>query len=298
MIMRKLNFALFGNVYQTKKSASVQRLISLLTKKKAGLYIDKEFYNYLINKLNLQIIPDGLIGENNFEADLAISMGGDGTFLETARRVGHKKIPILGINTGRLGFLADISPNEIEQTIEDIYNGAYDIENRSVIEVSSNSTTLQGYPFALNDVAVLKRDNSSMITIRVDIDGEYLTTYQADGLIINTPTGSTGYALSVGGPVMVPQSETFGITPVAPHSLNMRPITICDHSEITISVGSRSHNFLVAIDGRSESCKEDVKLTFKKAPYQIRIFKREKNSFFKTLRHKLMWGADLRDESC
>ena len=293
--MQEIKLALFGNVYQAKKSSSVQQLIQLLKKHQAKLFVETEFYNYLTKTLQIDLQPDGLIDYNNFDTDVAISMGGDGTFLETARRVGNKEIPILGINTGRLGFLADISQQEMEAALNDFFNGNYKIEERSLIQVQSEEAPLKGYPYALNEVAVLKRDNSSMISIRVEINGEYLTTYQADGLIINTPTGSTGYALSVGGPIIMPQAGIFGITAVAPHSLNMRPLTLKDEAEITLEVESRSHNFLVAIDGRSESCREGTRLTLKKAPYRIKVFQRKEHSFFNTLRNKLMWGADIRE---
>ena len=293
--MQEIKLALFGNVYQAKKSSSVQQLIQLLKKHQVKLFVETEFYNYLTKTLQIDLQPDGLIDYNNFDTDVAISMGGDGTFLETARRVGNKEIPILGINTGRLGFLADISQQEMEAALNNFFNGNYKIEERSLIQVQSEEAPLKGYPYALNEVAVLKRDNSSMISIRVEINGEYLTTYQADGLIINTPTGSTGYALSVGGPIIMPQAGIFGITPVAPHSLNMRPLTLKDEAEITLEVESRSHNFPVAIDGRSESCREGTRLTLKKAPYRIKVFQRKEHSFFNTLRNKLMWGADIRE---
>lgn len=293
--MQKIKFALFGNVYQAKKSSSVQQLIRILQQYDAELYVETEFYQYLTQTLQISLKPDGLIDSTDFNTDIAISMGGDGTFLETARRVGNKEIPILGINTGRLGFLADISQQEIEAALQDIYTGEYHIEERSLIQVQSAETSLKGYPYALNEVAVLKRDNSSMISIRVEINGEFLATYQADGLIISTPTGSTGYALSVGGPIIVPQAGIFGITPVAPHSLNVRPLTLKDEAEITLEVESRSHNFLVAIDGRSESCREGTRLTLKKAPYRIKVLQRKEHSFFSTLRNKLMWGADIRE---
>ena len=293
--MQEIKLALFGNVYQAKKSSSVQQLIQLLKKHQVKLFVETEFYNYLTKTLQIDLQPDGLIDYNNFDTDVAISMGGDGTFLETARRVGNKEIPILGINTGRLGFLADISQQEMEAALNNFFNGNYKIEERSLIQVQSEEAPLKGYPYALNEVAVLKRDNSSMISIRVEINGEYLTTYQADGLIINTSTGSTGYALSVGGPIIMPQAGIFGITPVAPHSLNMRPLTLKDEAEITLEVESRSHNFLVAIDGRSESCREGTRLTLKKAPYRIKVFQRKEHSFFNTLRNKLMWGADIRE---
>lgn len=294
MAQRKLKFALFGNIYQAKKSASVQKLLSLLSERNAEVYIDRDFYNYLVKGLKIDVVPAGLIDGNDFRADFVISMGGDGTFLKAASRVGDKGIPILGVNMGRLGFMADISADEIENIIGALYEGRYTVEQRSVMQVSSSSKCLKGYPFALNEIAILKRDDSSMISIRVNINGEYLAIYQADGLLVSTPTGSTGYALSVGGPIVIPQSNSLILTAVAPHSLNMRPMVVCDDAEITLSVESRNHNFLIAIDGRSESCKEDTQLTLRKAPYTIKVVKRLGHSFFSTLREKLMWGADNR----
>ena len=277
--MRNIRFAIFGNVYQAKKSASFEHLFHILKRHPAELYIDKDFYHYLTNELKLDVQADRLITDDDFEADIVISMGGDGTFLEAARRV---------------GFLADVSPYDIEDVVEHLYRGEYAIEARSVIEVTLPDGRLSVYPYALNEVAVLKHDNSSMISIDVRINGEHLTTYQADGLIISTPTGSTGYALSVGGPIIVPQAGIFCITPVAPHSLNMRPLALRDNAVIELSVESRSHNFLVAIDGRSESCPESTRLIIRKAPYQVKVFQRQNHSFFSTLRNKLMWGADPR----
>ena len=292
---RILRFVIFGNVYQAKKSLAVQKLLCQLEERKAEILIDKSFYEYLVDGLKLNIQPHGLIEGNDFDADFAVSMGGDGTFLEAASRVGDKRVPIIGINTGRLGFLADVTADEIDSAIECIYNQDFQIDERSVLRVQYSDGQPESYPYALNEVAVLKRDNSSMISIRICIDREYLTTYQADGIIINTPTGSTGYALSVGGPITVPHSHTFGIVPVAPHSLNVRPITIYDDVEVELTVESRSHQFLVAIDGRSESCQEDIKLKITRAPYPICVVKRPSTSFFKTLRNKLMWGSDVRE---
>jgi NAD+ kinase len=242
----------------------------------------------------MDIQAAGVFEGNDFEADLVLSMGGDGTFLRAASYVGNKNIPILGINTGRLGFLADVSPEEMEDTFKDIYNHNYKVEDRSVLQVISNGQPLKGYPCGLNEIAVLKRDSSSMITIHTSINGAYLTTYQADGLVIATPTGSTAYSLSIGGPVIVPHSNTIAITPVAPHSLNVRPIVINDDWEITLDVESRSHNFLVAIDGRSETCREGTRLIIRKADYNIKVVKRPNHVFFHTLRDKMMWGADSR----
>ena len=294
--MRKLRFALFGNIFQPKKSTSVQKLLCLLEERNADLLIDKDFHHYLTSDLQIAVPSKvRLITGDDFETDYVISMGGDGTFLEAARRVGDKQIPILGVNMGRLGFLADISPDDIEEVIAQIYEGRCSIEDRCALQLEYSKGVPEGYPFALNEVAVLKRDMSSMISIRVSINGEYLTTYQADGLIVNTPTGSTGYALSVGGPVMQPGSHTMGLVPVAPHSLTARPLTLTDDAVITLAVSARNHRFLVALDGRSEKCTEDVQLTIRRAPYYIKVLKRPNQSFFRTLRSKLMWGADLRE---
>lgn len=292
--MRKLKFALFGNIFQAKKSAYVQQLLHSLEAHGADIYIDRPFFEYLTHEMKLDVHPTGFIEGNDFTADVAVSMGGDGTFLQTASRVGDKDIPIIGMNTGRMGFLADISGDDIQLAIDHIYQGKCSVERRSVIALSYSQGKPEGYPFALNEVAVLKRDNSSMISIRVDINGEYLTTYQADGLIVNTPTGSTGYALSVGGPVMTPQGGMFGLTAVAPHSLNVRPIVLPDDVEIGLTVVSRNHQFLVAVDGRSETCGEGTWLRLRRAPYDISVLKRPDTSFFHTLRDKLMWGNDVR----
>ena len=209
--------------------------------------------------------------------------------------VGNKQIPILGINAGRLGFLADVNAQEIERTIQAIYEGDYSIDTRAVIRVETDGQTLRGYECALNDVAILKRDNASMISIHTTVNGDYLTTYQADGLVISTPTGSTAYSLSNGGPIIVPGTHVFSLTAVAPHSLNVRPIVLSEDSEIKLTVESRSHNYLVALDGRSEPMSDSTRLTLRKAPYKVKVIKRAGTRYFNTLREKMMWGADQRD---
>ncbi|MBE6287116.1 MAG: NAD kinase [Mediterranea massiliensis] len=287
-----MKFAIFGNTYQAHKSSHVEKLFRLLTERNAQLCICNKFYRFLTDEIHLNLPQVELFEGEEFDADMVISMGGDGTFLKAASRVGKKGIPILGINTGRLGFLADISPDDMEKTIDEIYNQHYKIEERSVLQLKCEG--LQQSPYALNEIAVLKRDTSSMITIHAAINGAPLTTYQADGLVIATPTGSTAYSLSVGGPIMVPHSKTIAITPVAPHSLNVRPIVICDDWEITLDVESRSHNFLISIDGRSEKCNETTRLTICKADYCIKVIKRYNHVFFDALRNKMMWGADIR----
>ena len=291
---RKMKFALFGNIYQSKKSAAIQQVLSTLANVGAEVYVDQEYYDFLRD--NQHIVPNvtKVFSGDDFDADFVISMGGDGTFLKAASRVREKQIPILGVNMGRLGFLADVCPDDIERCVDALHNDDFSIESRALIEVSTDGEPLEGFNCALNDVAILKRDTASMISVRASINGQYLNTYQADGLVISTPTGSTAYSLSNGGPIIVPGTKVFSMTAVAPHSLNVRPIVLADSSIIELEVESRSHNFLVAIDGRSEKCKEGVKLTLRRAPYDIQVVKRPDHRYFNALREKMMWGADSR----
>ena len=245
-MQRILKFALFGNTYQEHKSAHVTHLLDILRSKHAEICISNDFYDFLKQHTKANLKGLKIFQGNDFNADMVLSIGGDGTFLRAASRVGKKEIPILGINTGRLGFLADVSPNQMEEAFEEIYEGKYLAEPRRVLHLSTENHVLKGYPFALNEIAVLKQDSSSMITIRAYINNELLCTYQADGLIVATPTGSTGYSLSVGGPILVPQSGTISLTAVAPHSLNIRPIVIRDEWEIMLDIESRNHNFPLA----------------------------------------------------
>ena len=294
MSTRKLRFAIFGNVYQPKKSVSIQKILACLSQYEAEVFIEREFYTFITEGQQMSLKGVNVFDNNQFEADFAISMGGDGTFLRTASVVGQKQIPILGINTGRLGFLADVNAQEIERTIRALYDEDYAVDTRAVIQVETKGQELQGYNCALNDVAILKRDNASMISIYATINGETLTTYQADGLIISTPTGSTAYSLSVGGPIIVPGTHVFSLTAVAPHSLNVRPIVVSEDSVIELSVESRTHNFLVALDGRSEKMPDATQLTLRRAPYRVQVIKRAGTKYFHTLREKMMWGADQR----
>lgn len=257
--------------------------------------IDRDYYEFLTSACLLSSGDVDVFDGGDVDADFVVSIGGDGTFLKAAARVGAKSIPILGVNMGRLGFLADVKPGEFDAVARSLYEGDYEVEEREVIEIATDGEPLCGSACALNDVAILKRDNASMISIRTCVNGEYLTTYQADGLVVSTPTGSTAYSLSNGGPIIVPGTHVFSMTAVAPHSLNIRPIVIPDSSEITLTVESRSHNFLVAIDGRSEKCCDVTSLTLRKAPYNVRIVKRCGTHYFDTLREKMMWGTDTRN---
>lgn len=274
MIDNQLVFAIYVNAF---KQQEIQPLVERVV-----AFLDRHSVSSLIE-------PDELTN-----VDLVISMGGDGTFLKAACMVGEREIPILGINKGRLGFLADVLPSEIEDVLEHVLRRDYMIENHTVIKLEADGEYVDCCPFALNDIAVLKRDTASMISIKAYINGEFLVNYQADGLIIATPTGSTAYSLSNGGPIIVPQSGSLCITPVAPHSLNIRPIVINDTSVIELEVCSRSHNFLVAIDGRSMKLTEGTRLTIRKADYMVKLVKLKNQRYFSTLHRKLMWGADSR----
>lgn len=295
MAVQPLKFAIFGNEYQARKSAPISKILSCLYAKRAEIYVEKSFYEFLVKEQPLGGLVAGVFEAYNFDVDYVISMGGDGTFLKAAARVGAKGTPIIGVNMGRLGFLADVLPGEIEDAMESVFTGDIQIEDHAVLQVVAEGGILAGCPFALNDVAILKRDDASMISVRTYVNDEFVVTYQADGLIVSTPTGSTAYNLSNGGPIIIPQSGSFCMTPVAPHSLNIRPIVINDTAEITLSVESRSHNYLVAIDGRSERMTEATKLTIRKAPHTVRIVKQRNQRYFSTLREKLMWGADQRE---
>ena len=294
MGLRKLRFAIFGNTYQPKKSAAISKILACLAERQADVCIEREFYTFLTEGQHLSVGNVQVFDDDQFAADFVISMGGDGTFLKAASMVGHKAIPILGVNMGRLGFLADIDASDLEHTVAALYTDDFAVEARSVIQVETNGEPLQGYNCALNDVAILKRDTASMITIHTAVNGDYLTTYQADGLIMSTPTGSTAYSLSNGGPIIVPGTHVFSLTAVAPHSLNVRPIVVSEDSLIELTVESRTHNFLVALDGRSEKLPDSTRLTLRKAPYRVNIVKRASTRYFHTLREKMMWGADQR----
>lgn len=294
MTRQPLKFAIFGNEYQARKSTSIEKILDYLAQKGAEIYVENAYYEFLTRSQHIDVKAAGVFEDYNFDVDYVISMGGDGTFLKAASRVGAKGTPIIGVNMGRLGFLADVLPGEVEAALDSLYAGECQIEEHVVIQVEAEGGVLAGNPFALNDIAVLKRDDASMISIRTQVDGEFLVNYQADGLIVTTSTGSTAYNLSNGGPIIIPQSSSLCLTPVAPHSLNIRPVVINDTAEITLDVESRSHNCLVAIDGRSERMTEGTRLVIRKAAHTIKIVKQRNQRYFSTLREKLMWGADQR----
>ncbi len=296
--MATLRFALFGNVYQQHKSAAIRVLLNSLRSHGAQIFIEKEYFEFLRSVFSEFTDSSDFREFDNFdetEVDFAVSVGGDGTLLRTASKVGAKQTPIVGVNMGRLGFLADgTAGGDITSMVNALCKGDYTLEDRALIHVDTDGESLCGCANALNDVAILKRDTASMISIRAAINDEFLTTYQADGLVISTPTGSTAYSLSNGGPIIVPQTGVMLMTAVAPHSLNIRPLVLPDTATIELTVRSRSHTFLVGIDGRSSTLPEGTTLRLSRAPYVAKIVKRSGTSYFATLRDKMMWGADSR----
>ncbi|WP_315570946.1 NAD kinase [Alloprevotella tannerae] len=293
---KPLRIALFGNKHQDEKSSCIAAVLAGFEARGARIMIEENFAGFLRRRGLIDSCVYELLHRNSpFTADLAVSMGGDGTFLRTAAATGDRGIPILGINTGHLGFLADVTPERIPEALEMIYQGRSVVESHSVIAVSCNNDhPLRTFPYALNEVALLKHDNSSLINIRTEINGDLLADYIADGLIISTPTGSTGYALSVGGPIIAPDSDAFCIAPVAPHSLNVRPFVVKDDVDIRLTVKSRSHRYLLSIDGRSESLSETIEIHLRRASHTVGVVKVEHLKFFDTLRDKMLWGADHR----
>ena len=292
-----MQILVFGNKYKLKFIDSVKNLFFNLKERGTTILFDKEFADQ-INKSELLDISTFDTFDNDFTGDIAISLGGDGTLLATANRIGNRQIPILGINLGRLGFLTDVQAHELDNLDDIILNHKYRIENRMVLRAEINSSHPDHHSplidFSLNEIAVLKQDLSSMISINVALNREPLHTYQADGLLVATPTGSTAYSLSVGGPIMMPENHNLIIAPVASHSLNVRPLIIPDDWRIDLKVASRSHSFLASIDGRSITMPDSTTISISKADYTVRIIRLEGHSFLNTLKTKLMWGADVR----
>lgn len=290
-----MRFAIFGKPFSDTHSELTYAIFDILKSYDDYILADQDYFHFLEEQQSGRVIScDELIQDDSFQADVVISIGGDGTFLRTAARVGRKKIPMIGVNTGRLGFLADITEDMARQVIGLIHSGLYTLEKRSLLELRMNGIPDDVPHFALNDIAILKHDISSMINIHTGINGQQLTTYMADGLVIATPTGSTAYSLSVGGPIITPGTDVIELTPVASHSLTMRPLIIQNNRTITINVESRSHSFLVSVDGHSFSCADDTPLEIRRAPFHTNVIKPQGSDFFQTLREKMMWGADTR----
>ncbi len=289
-----MKIIIFGNKYQKEIIKYTIDLVMALKKADVEILLEEDFYNFLSESGCETSFVSKIIKDDSFHADFAFVIGGDGTFIKSAAKIGKKNIPILGINAGRLGFLADVSGDEIYPAVEEILAGKYVIEERALLRLHTDEKSYSDFNYALNEIAILKQDSSSMITIHAWVNGIFLNSYQADGLLIATSTGSTAYSMSVGGPILVPQSSNFIITPVAPHSLNVRPLIIPDDWEVELNVESRNNHFLIALDGRNNVFHEKTKLRINKASFTTKIVKRENQDFFSVLRSKLMWGVGSR----
>ncbi len=291
-----MKVAVHGNVFAKNTLPIIEYTIELLRSKKYDFYLSKSFYDQAVeNRINLKDCGIYTAGSNLENYDFIMSIGGDGTLLETVTHVGKSEIPILGLNTGRLGFLATTNKEMISETLENIEKKEFDIDSRMLLKVESSELIFDGLNFGLNEVTVLKQDTSSMITVHSYINDEFLNSYWADGLIIATPTGSTGYSLSCGGPVVMPHSNNLILTPVSPHNLNVRPLIVSDSSTISLEVESRSGYFMVSIDSRSRIVKSGLKFEIGKEDFAAKLIKVDGYSFVNTLRKKLNWGLDVRN---
>lgn len=291
---------IFGKNFQEDFSDVIYKIFEKLNKNKIEIYVYKPFYEFISNNLFYNPIASGFFTEDqglDLNYDIFFSIGGDGTFLECAALLKEKDVPIIGINSGRLGFLASISKDEISIAIDNILAGKFSLERRSLLEIDINSETkfFKDFPFAINELTILKQDTSSMINIEVTVDEHFLNTYWADGLIISTPTGSTAYSLSAGGPIILPGSHNFVITPLAPHTLTVRPIVVPDNVTIKIKVQGRGEKFLAAIDSRNAFVDYNTTIYIKKAEFCINMVTLQNYDYFATLRKKLMWGVDIRN---
>jgi len=291
-----MRIAIHGRKIDNKSKHYVQQLIQCIKTKGSEIIVSSSFTK------SLKEIEFGLEGIGIFngeaslkEVDFVLSVGGDGTLLETVSYVGALELPIVAINTGRLGFLATISKEMIPQAIDALYLNQFSYENRTLVKVHTDRDIFNGKNFGLNDFTILKKDTSAMITVHAYIDGEYLNSYWADGLIVSTPTGSTGYSLSCGGPVVLPQSNNFIITPVSPHNLTVRPMVVSDKSVISFEIEGRSKNFLVSLDTRSYTVDASIQMAVSREDFQAKLVKLDGYNFLDTLRIKLNWGYDARN---
>lgn len=282
---------LAGNRHQDGRIEDIKNLLGLLRSKGISICIERRFADYL-SPMGVVISDDEVVDSPDSGAQAAISIGGDGTFLRTARWIGCYQIPVLGINTGHLGFLAIYTPQEMEDLVEMLYAGHAVVEERTalMVEVDGECADPPELPYALNEVAILKDETSSMINVNVNVEGHYLANYLADGLLISTPTGSTGYNLSAGGPILSPSLNVICITPVAPHTLTFRPFVVSGDEVITAFTTSRAEHYRVSLDGVSFLMKESSRIRIRKADFSPRVIRRLDDSFADTLRNKLLWG--------
>ncbi len=292
-----MKIALYGRDFNDSVLPFVQEVFDALVANQIEITVYQKFFDFIKNKL---VLPDNLATFSGHKelvnrADILISLGGDGTLLDTLSFVRDSQIPVIGINFGRLGFLASINKSEIDGAIKALINGEYTIDKRSLLNLESQTGLFNDENFALNDITIHRRDDSAMMIIHAYMNGEFVNSYWADGLIIATPTGSTAYSLSCGGPIILPSAQNFVITPVAPHNLNVRPIIVPDNVELTFEVEARSTKFLLTCDSRTETVDRSVKININKAKFNINLIRLNNETFLTTLRNKLLWGIDTRN---
>jgi NAD+ kinase len=293
-----MKIAVYGITINPDFGNELASLFSALNKKGIEVYLYAPFARYIIETCSFYPEYDGTFETCNdlpTDIDFMFSIGGDGTLLKSFLMLKSKSVPLVGINTGRLGFLSDISREEIEQAIQDILDNNYFIDERTVLKLETGNGPFPDFDYSLNEITVTKLDSSSMINIKTYINDEFLNNYWADGLIIATPTGSTAYSLSVGGPILSPDSENIVISPIAPHNLTVRPIVVPDHHILKLKVEGRGQHFLASVDSRSEAIQFSTELTIRKADFKVKTLRLKGHTFFSTLRNKLMWGLDKRN---
>lgn len=289
--------AIYSRVMEEGQQKDFQLFFDELAAQKIEPVIFESFYQAIRDRISLPSGTQTFAGSGDLSEDVEfiISLGGDGTLLDTVTLVRNKPVSIMGINFGRLGFLASIGRDEVKKAMKAIANRTYVVDRRTMIHVDASCPLFGEVPYALNEFSIHKRDVASMIKIHTYLNGEFLNTYWADGLIVATPTGSTGYSLSCGGPVVFPESGSFVITPVAPHNLNVRPIVVPDDNIISFEIESRSDQFICALDSRREMVDKDIQLAVKKEDFDIQLVRLSENNFLQTLRNKLTWGLDKRN---
>ncbi len=292
-----MKVAIFGHKLNALASCdALVAVLHVLQKNNVEVLVYESFFNEVANDIKSYDIKTFRTYEDIIEkVQFMFSIGGDGTLLEAVTLVRDANIPVMGINVGRLGFLSSISPAEIASAVQLVLDGKYSLDKRTLLELDSATDKFVDCKYALNEIAVQKTDSSSMIIIHASLNGKFLNSYWADGLIIATPTGSTAYSLSCGGPIVMPNSDNFVITPVSPHNLNVRPIIVSSNDVITLEIKGRSNSFLVSLDSRSENVPTSLSIKIKKAAFQLSLVKLDNHDFLSTLREKLMWGADKRN---
>ena len=290
-----MTIAVFGNTFSPTVLDILNTIFSYFNHTDVQLIVDYRLFAYYQKNTAHPPYLKNTIDNDDFQADFSLSIGGDGTFLNTAARIGSKNIPIMGINTGRLGFLTDVSVDEVEKALHAILHNQISYEERTLLKVEVSDGSHIDFPYVLNDVAVLKQDSASMLDIITYLNDEAVHAYYSDGLIVSTPTGSTAYSMSVGGPLLVPQAQNIILTPIASHSLTVRPLVIPDDWIIDLEVRSRSGNYQLTLDGRTMVLDQDKKIRISKAEYKIRVAKQLNHTFFDSLKSKLMWGLDKRN---